>query len=408
MPALLLAIAGGVGLSQVNSKLYWPLSYVGNIGADFKAWRSLMTFAFACRHLGRGMGLSAAALFLLVSGQSPSFAQTFNNPTVNGVMVDHCESWGTNCGQGGANLFCRTQGYQGAISFQVVNPGRTYNIGSQQVCEGGNCVAFSQVVCSGGSTTGQTQTFNTPQAGGAAVDQCETWATNCGQGGADQFCRTQGYSRAVGFTPYNPGRTYVIGSQQICEGGNCVGLAQVVCASEQPTTAGGTFNYPQVNGVAVDNCETWATNCGKGGADAFCRTQGYGGADSFQVFNPGRTWVIGNQQACEGGACVGFSQVVCGAGMPPPPPAGDQLTGMWKGAYPDYQFKQSGDTFTWYAASGNETAQGRFLKPDRLAVTWFYSGGGSGSTEGTISARDAYGRATQITWDNGQVFVRVN
>jgi hypothetical protein len=81
-------------------------------------------------------------------------------------------------------------------------------------------------------------------------------------------------------------------------------LAQVVCVSEQPTQSGGTFNNPQVNGAAVDNCATWATNCGQGGADQFCRMQGFAGATSFQLFNPGRTWVIGDQRVCEGGGCT--------------------------------------------------------------------------------------------------------
>lgn len=94
-------------------------------------------------------------------------------------------------------------------------------------------------------------------------------------------------------------------------------LAQVPPTT--PVAAGRMFDNPQINGVAVDICETWATNCGQGGADQYCRTQGYGRALSFQRSNPGRTYVIGNQQICEGAYCTGFSQVMCVPGATPAP-----------------------------------------------------------------------------------------
>jgi hypothetical protein len=64
---------------------------------------------------------------------------------------------------------------------------------------------------------------------GAIVDWCATWATNCGKGGADQFCREQNYSEALTWTLIRPGRTYVIGTRQICEGGHCTGFNSVTC-----------------------------------------------------------------------------------------------------------------------------------------------------------------------------------
>jgi len=71
--------------------------------------------------------------------------------------------------------------------------------------------------------------YASPQMNGASVDWCATWATNCGQGGADQFCRMQGHARASSFFTFTPGRTYVIGSRQICQGAHCTGFAQVTC-----------------------------------------------------------------------------------------------------------------------------------------------------------------------------------
>ena len=73
----------------------------------------------------------------------------YDNPALNGVLVDHCASWGANCGQGGADQFCRRQGHGPARSFQVRNPGRTVVLADNQICEGGNCVGFTQVVCVG-------------------------------------------------------------------------------------------------------------------------------------------------------------------------------------------------------------------------------------------------------------------
>ena len=81
--------------------------------------------------------------------QLPGGGVRYDNPAVNGILVDHCVSWGTNCGNGGADQFCRLQGQGSALSFQVSNPGRTYVLGDRRVCEGGNCVGFTQVVCAG-------------------------------------------------------------------------------------------------------------------------------------------------------------------------------------------------------------------------------------------------------------------
>ncbi len=76
---------------------------------------------------------------------------------------------------------------------------------------------------------GGSRQFNYPQQGGAVVDACVTWATDCGRGGADQFCRQQGFRGAISWYTFHPGRTYVIGSRQICTGNNCTGFQNVVC-----------------------------------------------------------------------------------------------------------------------------------------------------------------------------------
>jgi hypothetical protein len=113
-----------------------------------------------------------------------------------------------------------------------------------------------------------------------------------------------------------------------------VGAASILLiAATLPAHADQTFNNPQVGGAIVDNCAVWANDCGWGGAHQFCQTQGYAAARSFQLTRPGRTYVIGSQQICEGAGCAGFSQVVCIAAgtTAPPPPTGPStnLAGRW-------------------------------------------------------------------------------
>ena len=77
----------------------------------------------------------------------------------------------------------------------------------------------------------------------------------------------------------------------------------------QPQTV--VRNYPTWAGKPVDWCENWATNCGWGGAHRYCAMSNFTKAVSWKTYKPGSTWVIGSQQACNGPACTGFSQVVC-------------------------------------------------------------------------------------------------
>jgi hypothetical protein len=165
--------------------------------------------------------------------------------------------------------------------------------------------------------------FQPPMANGAVVDQCETWATNCGKGGADRFCQTQGYAAATAWELNRPGRTWVIGSNQFCDGAGCGGFSYIDCAGQSPQQGSDVrrFQPPMANGLTVDNCATWGENCGQPGADQFCRTQGYARAAAWDLNRPGRTWVIGSNRVCDGGGCVGFSYVDC-TGRTAQPPSG--------------------------------------------------------------------------------------
>lgn len=71
--------------------------------------------------------------------------------------------------------------------------------------------------------------FPYPRAHGAIVDWCAVWAHACGWGGANQFCQARGFQRALYWDIFRPGHTYVIGSDQYCDGDGCKGFSFVRC-----------------------------------------------------------------------------------------------------------------------------------------------------------------------------------
>ncbi len=263
---------------------------------------------------------AAAVLFAVGVMALPSNVSAdvrYNRPRIRGAIVDHCTTWAANCGWGGAHMYCRRRGHPRARSWRTFRPGRTWVMGSNRYCVGGFCTGFSQVTCVSGvrpPPTGGRTTINFPRWGGSIVDWCVTWATNCGWSGAHYYCRRRGYSRALSYRTYRPGRTFVIGSNRTCVGGHCVGFSQVVCRRGgyvPPTNQRVRFRLPRIRGAIVDHCTTWATNCGWGGAHMYCRRRGYRQAASWRTYRPGRTWVMGSNRYCNGGFCVGFREVVC-------------------------------------------------------------------------------------------------
>lgn len=281
------------------------------------------------------LGFCAAIPLAWAAG--PASAQTrFDYPTTDGLPVDHCESLGTNCGQGGANMFCRAQGFDGAQTWNTYNPGRSITLGSRERCDSGYCTAFREVTCVNSAEVtpergerrgrnARTETYSYPSVSGLYIDHCETFGSNCGRGGAEIFCRSQGFERSKSWKTFDAGRTVVLGSQRECDTGNCTGFSEVVCTDEPRRaetrrdrnrgrdTARGERVYarPTVRGLAVDHCRTFGRNCGKGGADQFCRSEGFDGAASWRTYNPGATYVIGSRRRCDGAVCTGLRDVLC-------------------------------------------------------------------------------------------------
>lgn len=81
-----------------------------------------------------------------------------------------------------------------------------------------------------GGFAGTGVAYPAPRIAGMQVDWCPTFGANCGQAGADLFCRAQGHTRALQWQWGYTDSTWVIGSGQVCAGGRCGGLRDVVCA----------------------------------------------------------------------------------------------------------------------------------------------------------------------------------
>jgi hypothetical protein len=145
----------------------------------------------------------------------------FLNPTINGIGVDFCLNWATNCGKPAADAFCRAQGYAEAGGYTYLeNRPPTFVIGDLRVCDAPGCTRFTQIACQktasaaatvppAGQGQGQGQGQAKPASlriqpvtgqGGLPLYECQT--TNdqlCRQPVADAFCQQQGFARATGF-----------------------------------------------------------------------------------------------------------------------------------------------------------------------------------------------------------------
>jgi hypothetical protein len=104
--------------------------------------------------------------------------------------------------------------------------------------------------------------------------------------------------------------------------------AAFACMADAASANEIRIDSPTVDGVPVDWCRAWGQGCGWQGAHAFCRDRGYERALSFEVFNPGRTYLMSGDTFCSGPTCTALQSVTCkmppgqAATAPPPlPPA---------------------------------------------------------------------------------------
>jgi hypothetical protein len=68
------------------------------------------------------------------------------------------------------------------------------------------------------------------QDGGAFLDLCRVWASECGQPAADAFCQQKGFARASSFRQQNDTPpTYIVSTRQPCTFPMCDSIPEVTC-----------------------------------------------------------------------------------------------------------------------------------------------------------------------------------
>ena len=86
-----------------------------------------------------------------------------------------------------------------------------------------------------------------------------------------------------------------------------VGMANMAAAEQT------TFENPRHKNLALDWCRSWAADCGKPAADAWCVKKGYESASKFtrwdDIGEPTR--IISNNQICDQPDCDSFSKITC-------------------------------------------------------------------------------------------------
>ncbi len=80
--------------------------------------------------------VSSALGFLMIAHTSHTETRTFNNPIVEGYGLDYCREWAANFGMPAAQAYCKSQGYDLATDFRVVEDNqKTRVIETGQVCD---------------------------------------------------------------------------------------------------------------------------------------------------------------------------------------------------------------------------------------------------------------------------------
>jgi hypothetical protein len=193
------------------------------------------------------------AILLAAAGfawEEPARAATgdvrIDHPTVDGALIDWCVTWGRGCGWDGAHAFCRERGYDHATHFEIARPGRTFLPNGNRFCTGPDCAGFTTVICRPVAVANPPPPppppaprarFDLPQHHGRPVDWCSQWGQDCGWGGANYFCQTQGYRRAIDWSVHKTGISVVLSESTRCRGPGCTAFRHVVCEGETPASS---------------------------------------------------------------------------------------------------------------------------------------------------------------------------
>jgi hypothetical protein len=219
--------------------------------------------------------IASLVTILLAAGAGGAAAQentqTFNTPTINGVRLDWCRHFGTQCGEPAANLFCQRQGFTRAVRFSI-DPGigrtgvPTVILADGQLCRAAICSGFRAITCArpapvtvtptpsperpakprstpNGSTgpdmivvpvNEYTTRFRYPHVDEMRLDWCLNWGSNCGEPAANLFCEEMGFSRASRYVKdVGTGRrgiySLVYGDERVCSARYCNAFELIAC-----------------------------------------------------------------------------------------------------------------------------------------------------------------------------------
>lgn len=88
------------------------------------------------------------AMGLLTGTVTTQAQQRFDRPSVDGVRIDWCLTWGAECGKPAADRFCRDRGLPQATRFDIARAvGPTRILGSGQPCNDKRCDGFAFIEC---------------------------------------------------------------------------------------------------------------------------------------------------------------------------------------------------------------------------------------------------------------------
>jgi hypothetical protein len=166
-----------------------------------------------------------------------------------------------------------------------------------------------------GAARAEITEFAAPAYKGHLLDWCFNWAADCGKKPADAWCKLQGYDGVEAFKKWeNPNKsTRLIGSNQVCDEPECDSYTKIACfkddGGEEEVT---TYKKPKYKGRRLDWCLSWAADCGKPAAQAYCEWKGDTEVVDFKIAeNIGNTKIISSGQNCDMNDCDGFSYITC-------------------------------------------------------------------------------------------------
>ncbi|MEX3006917.1 hypothetical protein [Hoeflea sp. TYP-13] len=255
------------------------------------------------------MSRSFAAFVILLLAVLPGrlaaqdVTRTFSTPTINGVRLDWCKHWGSQCGAPAAELFCQQNGYARAVRFSI-DPGLgafgvpTVVFGDGRLCRAAICSGFRAITCAkpapveakkpeqpkepaGGQIVGapkkipgpamktvvvdpDTTRFRFPKIKDVRVDWCRNWGRECGEPAAELFCREMGFPRASKFVvDQTTGKkgipTVVFGDGRICDARYCNGFRQITCTRKPPEIVETPVEPQPAPGTPASNGEVEVT-----------------------------------------------------------------------------------------------------------------------------------------------------